>query len=114
MGRGDPMKKSTSVVDVDDATFDKEVLAAELPVLVEVGAAWCAPCRAMAPVVERLAAENEGRIKVVAMDMEESPVTSARYGIRGVPTVLVFRGGEKTAQHLGATTKEKLMALVTR
>ncbi|HEY1693157.1 MAG TPA: thioredoxin [Polyangiaceae bacterium] len=100
------------VLAVDDGSFDREVLAAEVPVLVDFGARWCGPCRALAPVVERLAAENAGRIKVVTVDTDDAPRTAERYGVRGVPTVLVFRGGRRTASHLGVTTKEKLLALV--
>jgi thioredoxin 1 len=97
---------------VDDETFDHEVLRAEVPVLVDFVARWCAPCRVMAPVVERLAAENAGRIKVVTVDTDESPRIAQRYGIRAVPTMLVFRNGERTAAHLGTATKEKLMGML--
>jgi thioredoxin 1 len=101
-----------TAIEVDDATFEDEVLAAEVPVLVDVGATWCAPCKALAPIVDRVARETAGRAKVVKMDMDASPRTAQRYGIRGVPTILVFRHGEKTAQHLGATTREKLLAML--
>jgi thioredoxin len=102
------------VTEVDDATFDGEVLAAELPVLVEFGAPWCGPCRTLAPIVERVAAENAGRVKVVTVDTDASPRTAQRYGIRGVPTLVVFRNGEKTAQHVGATTRERVLQLLER
>jgi len=97
---------------VDDATFDQEVLEAEVPVLVDFVARWCGPCRAMAPIVERLAAENAGRLKVVMVDTDESPGIAQRYGVRAVPTMLVFRGGQKTAAHLGTATKEKILSLL--
>jgi thioredoxin 1 len=103
-----------NVIDVDDSNFEAEVLTAELPVLVEFGAQWCGPCKVLAPIVRRLADETVGRVKVVMVDLDASPRTAERYGVRGVPTVLVFRGGEKTAQHLGATSKERLMALLER
>ena len=108
------MATSTSVIEVDDTTFETEVLAADLPVLVEFGAPWCGPCRALAPIVARVASEMAGRFKVVAVDTEESPHTTQRYGIRGVPTLLVFRRGEKTAGHLGMVTREGLLELVER
>ena len=100
------------VIEVNDATFEAEVLRADVPVLVDFGAAWCGPCRALAPIVERIAAENEGRIKVVTVDTDESPRTAQRYGVRGVPMVIVFKNGEKTGSHLGMTTKERLMGLI--
>lgn len=106
------MASNENMVEANDTSFADEVLASELPVLVEFSATWCAPCRVLAPVVERLAAELAGQVKVVVMDLDASPRTSARYGVRGAPTLLVFRGGERTAQHLGVTSKERLRALV--
>jgi thioredoxin 1 len=108
------MTANANVIEVDDTTFDEEVLAADIPVLVDFGAPWCGPCKALAPIVARLAAETAGRVKVVTVDTEASPRTAERYGIRGVPSLLVFRKGEKTAAHLGLTTKEKLLELIER
>jgi thioredoxin 1 len=106
------MAANANVIEVDDTSFDEEVLASEVPVLVDFGAPWCGPCRALEPVVERVATEMAGRVKVVKVDTDASPRTAQRYGIRAVPMVLVFRKGEKTAQHLGATTRERLLALL--
>lgn len=100
------------VPEVTDATFDAEVLSSPLPVLVDFTAAWCSPCRALAPVVERVAVESEGRLKVVTVDTDASPEVARRYGVRAVPTLLVFRGGQKTAGHLGLTTREKILQMV--
>jgi thioredoxin 1 len=108
------MTASKDVIAVDDSTFEEEVLASDLPVLVDVGAAWCGPCKALDPIVARVAAETAGRAKVVAMDADESPRTAQKYGIRGVPTLLVFRNGERTASHVGLTTKDKVLALLDR
>jgi thioredoxin 1 len=83
-------------------------------VLVDFTATWCGPCKALAPVVERVASENAGRVKVVTVDTDASPEAARRYGIRGVPTLLVFRNGEKTAGHVGLATKEKVLALLAR
>ena len=102
----------THVTRVDDATFDEEVLKSQVPVLVDFVARWCGPCRVMAPIVERFAAEGAGRLKVVTVDTDESPGIAQRYGVRAVPTVLVFRNGAKTASHLGTATKEKLLGMV--
>lgn len=108
------MGKSAYVTEVDDSTFEAEVLQADRPVLVEFGAAWCPPCRALAPIVERVAAESAGKLKVVVMDADESPEAAKLCGVRAVPTLVVFRGGEKRAQHVGLTTKEKVVDLVGR
>ena len=112
MADGGTSSSGGTVIEVDDATFDEEVLRASVPVLVDFGATWCAPCRALHPIVQRIAAEHAGRIKVVTVDTDASPRTAARYGVRAVPTVLVFRAGERTASHLGVTSKEKLVALL--
>jgi thioredoxin 1 len=101
-----------NVVEVNDESFEREVLAAELPVLVEIGATWCPPCRALEPILEKLAAETVGRVKIVTLDAEESPVTAARYGVRAVPTLLLFRNGDQTVRQLGVTSKEKLRELI--
>lgn len=107
------MTANADVIEVDDSSFESEVLGAEVPVLVDFVAPWCAPCKALAPIVQRVAAETAGRVKVVTVDTDASPGTARRYGVRGVPTLLVFRKGEMTAQHLGATTKEKLLELLS-
>jgi thioredoxin 1 len=106
------MAARAGVVEVDDSSFEAEVIASKLPVLVDFASRWCGPCKTLAPIVERLAAEKAGSIKVVKVDTDASPSTTKRYGVRGVPTVLVFRDGSVTAQHLGATTKERLLSLL--
>lgn len=112
MADGGTQTSGGTVIEVDDATFDEEVLRATVPVLVDFGAPWCGPCRALHPIMQRIAAENAGRLKVVTLDTDASPRTAARYGVRAVPTVLVFRSGERTASNLGLTSKEKLLALL--
>ena len=106
------MTNDPNVVQVNDSSFDKEVLGSELPVLVDFVATWCAPCKAMAPTIAKLAAETAGRVKVVTVDTEESPQTAIKYGIRAVPTLLVFRNGDQTIRQLGAVSKERLLELV--
>jgi thioredoxin 1 len=106
------MATNANVIEVGDDDFEREVLAAELPVLVDFVAPWCGPCKALAPVVARVASENAGTVKVVTVDTEASPRTAQRYGVRGVPTLLVFRKGERTAAHVGVATKEKVLALL--
>jgi thioredoxin 1 len=92
-------------VEVTDATFEQEVLKSELPVLVDFWAVWCAPCRMVAPIVEQLADEKEGSLKVTKMDVDNNPDTAMKYGIRSIPTLLVFKGGEVVDQIIGAVPK---------
>ena len=106
------MANSKNVVVVDDASFEAEVLKADKPVLVDFGATWCGPCKALAPVVDKLADETVGKYKIVSVDIDDAPGVAQKYGIRGVPAILVFKNGEKTAQHVGVTTKDKLLALI--
>jgi thioredoxin 1 len=96
----------------NDLNFDAEVLKSDQPVLVDFTATWCGPCRALAPIVDQIADELEGKVKVGKLDIDDSPMTAGKYGVRGVPTVMVFKGGERAAQHVDLTTKQKLIALV--
>jgi thioredoxin 1 len=104
----------TRIPTVDEASFPGEVLAAKVPVLVEFGAPWCGPCRALEPVLASLAQEAQGRWRIVAIDMDASPGLSAKYSVRGVPTVIAFNGGIEVGRHLGLTRRETLLALVDR
>ena len=102
------------IVKVDEESFPDEVLTAKVPVLVEFGAKWCGPCRALEPVLHRLADEAAGRWKIATIDIDESPALAARYAVRGAPTLVVFTGGTERARHLGLTRHETLAALLTR
>jgi thioredoxin 1 len=88
------------------------VLAAGVPVLVDFTATWCGPCKALAPIVDQIANELGDKVKVGKLDVDDSPLTAGKYGVRGVPTVMVFKNGQRSAQHVGLTTKQKLIALV--
>ncbi|MDB4944934.1 MAG: Thioredoxin [Labilithrix sp.] len=105
------MGASKNVLEVTDENFDAEVLKADKPVLVDFGATWCGPCKALAPVVDKLADETVGKYKVVKVDIDDAPGVAQKYGIRGVPAIMVFKNGEKTASHVGVTTKDKLLAM---
>ncbi|GAA2642842.1 thioredoxin [Dactylosporangium fulvum] len=94
--------------DVTDATFATEVLGSDLPVLVDFWAEWCPPCHRIAPVLEELAAEYEGRARIVKLDADHNPETVRRYGVLSMPTLSLFRGGELVSQIVGARPKSKL------
>ncbi|WP_394829890.1 thioredoxin [Pendulispora albinea] len=106
------MASSKNVLEVGEGNFDSEVLQSDLPVLVDFGATWCGPCKAIAPIVAKIADENVGKYKIVAVDIDDSPKLATQYGIRGVPTLLVFKGGAKTQSHVGLTSKENLLKLL--
>ena len=98
----------SKLVEVTDEEFEQEVLDAELPVLVDFWATWCAPCKIVGPIVEELADEYDGRVKFVKLDTEENFEVPDRYGIRTLPTLLVFKGGEQVDQVFGARPKAEL------
>ncbi|MCM2423597.1 thioredoxin [Streptomyces sp. RKAG293] len=94
---------------VTDATFAEEVLAAEGPVLVEFTADWCGPCRMIAPVLEAVAEEQAGRLKVVLLDVDKNPETQAAYGVLSMPTLMVFSAGQPVKSMVGARPKRRLL-----
>jgi thioredoxin 1 len=97
------------LIAVTDSNFDEEVLGSELPVLVDFWAEWCAPCRMVAPVIEELAQERQGELKVTKLNVDDNNKTAARYSIMSIPTVILFRGGEAAKQVVGALPKEALI-----
>jgi len=103
-----------NVHEVSDGTFDTEVLASDTPVLIDFWAPWCAPCRAIAPVVEELAGEYAGKLKVVKMNVDDNPQTPSRYGVRGIPNLILFNGGEVKEQIVGAVAKKRLVDAITQ
>lgn len=105
---------ATLVSHAGEQNFDTEVLAAPLPVLVDFTAPWCGPCRALSPILHQIAAEAEGRLKVVEIDADQNPSLARRFGIRGVPTVIAFADGKEVGRQVGLATKDKLLKLVER
>ena len=100
-----------NVSHVTDGSFDQEVLQSTTPVLVDFTATWCGPCKALAPIVEDVAREYTGKLKVTKLDIDNSPSTASKFGIRGVPTVVVFKGGKEVARQVGLVPKPKIVAL---
>ena len=96
------------VTDVTDAEFEEKVLQSDTPVLVDFWAAWCGPCRALAPVVDQVATEYNGKLKVMKMDVDRNNNTPGRYGIRGIPALLVFKGGKVAEQIVGFVPKDTI------
>ena len=99
---------SLAVVEVNDATFEQEVLQSDQPVLVDFWAAWCGPCKALSPIVDEVASEYSGKLKVMKMDVDANTATPMRYGIRGIPALLLFKGGKVAEQIVGYVPKDTI------
>ena len=102
------------VLEVNDATFDQEVLKSEQPVLVDFWAVWCGPCKAIAPTVDAVAANYAGRLKVTKVNVDENGATPSRYGIRGIPALLFFKGGKVADQIVGYVPQDVIEEKVKR
>jgi len=105
---------STAILQVTDANFDQEVLKSDQPVLIDFWAVWCGPCRALAPVVDEVAESYSGKVKVAKMNVDENPGTPGRYGIRGIPTLLIFKGGQVKEQIVGYVPKETIQKAIDK
>lgn len=102
-----------NVIALSDTNFEQEVTKSDRPVLVDFTATWCGPCKQLAPIVEKLAEETVDKYKVGKVDIDECPAIARKFGIKSVPTVMVFKDGEKRGQHVGLTGKDTLLKLLS-
>jgi len=102
------------VLNVTDKSFELEVLKSNMPVLVDFWATWCAPCKAIAPIVEEMADTYDGKIKIAKMNVDENPSTPGKYGVRGIPTLILFKKGEVVDQVVGAVPKSQVKGLIEK
>ncbi len=100
------------IVHVTDSTFEDEVLKSETPVIVDYWAEWCAPCKMITPILEEISEQYAGKLTVAKMNIDENPETPPKYGIRGIPTLMIFKGGNLAGTKVGALSKSQLMAFV--
>ena len=103
---------SDRIVHVTDGSFEEDVLKAENPVLVDYWAEWCGPCKAIAPILGEIAEEYAGRLKIAKLNIDENPSTPPKYGIRGIPTLMLFKDGNVEATKVGALSKSQLAAFL--
>ncbi len=105
---------SKDILQLSDASFENEVLKSTVPVLVDYWAEWCGPCKAIAPVLENIVTLYEGKLKVAKLDIDHNPATPPKYGIRGIPTLMLFIKGQVAATKVGALNKEQLVAFLDK
>lgn len=103
---------SDNIVHATDSSFEADVLNADLPVLVDYWAAWCGPCKMIAPILDEVATDYAGKLKVVKVDIDSNKETPAKFGIRGIPTLMIFRGGNIEATKVGALSKSQLTEFI--
>ncbi|MBF6058839.1 MULTISPECIES: thioredoxin TrxA [Thiomicrorhabdus] len=100
------------MISTSDANFETEVLQSDIPVLVDFWAEWCGPCKMIAPILDEIAGEYDGRVKVAKLNIDENPSTPPKYGVRGIPTLMLFKNGEVDATQVGALSKSQLNAFL--
>jgi thioredoxin len=110
--RPEALKVSEKIIHITDDTFEQEVLQSQTPVLVDYWAEWCGPCKMIAPALDQIASEYQGRLKVAKLNIDENQATPPKYGIRGIPTLMIFKNGNLEATKVGALSKTQLAAFI--
>ena len=108
------MAESGALLHVTDADFDQQILKSEVPALVDFWAAWCGPCRTVGPVVEELAGEYKGKVKIAKLNVDDNKQTPSKYGVKGIPTLMLFKNGSVVDQIVGAVPKTKIKEMLDR
>ena len=103
---------SEHIVHVTDSTFEDDVLKAKMPIMVDYWAEWCGPCKMIAPILDEIAAEYNGKVRVAKLNIDDNPQTPPKYGIRGIPTLMLFKDGNVEATKVGAVSKSQLTAFI--
>ncbi len=103
---------SGNIVHTSDATFEADVIKSDIPVLLDFWAEWCGPCKAIAPILDDLAREYEGRVRIAKLNIDNNRQTPVKYGVRGIPTLILFKNGAPEAQQVGLVAKSKIAALL--
>ncbi len=108
------MSDSDNVVEINDGNFDEQVLQSAIPTLVDFWAPWCGPCKSIAPILEEIAGEYDGKLKIAKMNVDENPSTPTKYSVRGIPNLVFFKDGEVVEQIVGAVPKEQLISAIDK
>lgn len=103
---------SDNITHITDSSFDQEVLQSDIPVLVDYWAEWCGPCKMIAPILDEIAADYDGKLKITKINIDENPETPPKFGIRGIPTLMIFKGGDVQSTKVGALSKSQLTAFI--
>ncbi len=103
---------SDKITHITDASFEQEVLQSDIPVLVDYWAEWCGPCKMIAPILDEIAADYQGKLKITKLNIDENPATPPKFGIRGIPTLMIFKGGDVQSTKVGALSKSQLTAFI--
>jgi thioredoxin 1 len=108
------MASESTLLHISDKSFEAEVLHSDLPVLVDFWATWCGPCKSIGPVIDELSKEYAGRVKMTKLNVDENPATPSQYSVRGIPTLILFKGGKVLEQIVGAVPKTRLVAMLEK
>ncbi|MFK8027578.1 MAG: thioredoxin TrxA [Gammaproteobacteria bacterium] len=103
---------SDNITHITDTSFEQEVLQSDVPVLVDYWAEWCGPCKMIAPILDEIAADYEGKLKITKLNIDDNPATPPKFGIRGIPTLMIFKGGDVQSTKVGALSKSQLTAFI--